>query len=382
MRLAFFGRQSAFDYFHIGGTESLTRRLARSLTTACDVAAVDYVMFHAPSSRDEVVMPGVRVRHFRTYDGAERALPEYDHIVSLHLSPKERLRYAAFRARMGDRLRFHAFRTGWPSPRWKEPLMLLDLQLAPPNGCVFALSPRIYRRIKRWARRPFVMLPVVPDDMYVQPANKSDGAVLRVSYAGRVDPGKGAGDVAALFLRLAGRPGLRCRFYSYTFEKPSDEEREILESLASLPAGVFVEVKYTHYTPETDRLLQGALADTDVLLLPYRDITSTADTPFLLTEGMASLCAVVLPRSADLPKVYGQSPFYLDPGDPVDSMTDIISRAPGWLKAERTRLAERNRELNYGANASAKALHAAMTGSLQPTELEWPRSLMTYGGRP
>jgi hypothetical protein len=191
MKIVFFGLQRAFDYNHIGGSESITRRLAKQLTQDNDIEAVDYVFFGAPRMETQSVMPKISVRYFSAYADATKALLDYDHVVSLYLSPPERIPYMAFRIRYRQRIQFHALVTQWRSAPLKRLLWLADLQLVPPNGAVFAISPRLYASVKQWARRPFLMLPPVPDDWFLRAADKPTRSALRVTYVGRVDPGKG-----------------------------------------------------------------------------------------------------------------------------------------------------------------------------------------------
>src|SRR3990172_11387975 len=145
MRIAFFGQQSAFDYNHIGGSESITRRLAKQLTETCDSEGVDYVLFHAPRTEEQIVTPRVRVRYFQTYAEAARALlAGYDHVVSLHLPRQERARYALVRAMQHHRLKFHAFRTMFNPSSAKGCLGLVVFFLSPLNGRLFEFSPGFF----------------------------------------------------------------------------------------------------------------------------------------------------------------------------------------------------------------------------------------------
>ena len=381
MRIAFFGLQSAFDYNHIGGSESLTRRLAKQLTQDNDVEAVDYVFFHAPRTETQSVMPRVSVRYFLTYADAAKALLDYDHVVSLYLSPPERIPYMAFRAHHRHRIHFHAFATMWRRSPLKRLLILADLQLVPLNGALFAISPRLYVQVRSWARRPFLMLPPVPDDWFLGVADKPIHSPIRVTFIGRIDPGKGAAEATELFYRLEDDKRFSCRFLGYTYEqgRVSRMEEEIYRRLKALPAGTFVESNYTCYSPQVDQVVQNAMAETDILLLPYRDVSSTADMPLVLMEGMASLCALILPQSAaNLPLVYGPSKFYIHGEDWVESMMEIISSAGVLLNEERERSQARNAQLNFGSAASAQAFKRVLLGQEQPRQADWPLNLLTF----
>ena len=383
MRIAFFGLQKAFAYNHIGGSESIARRLAKQLTQDGDVEAVDYVFYGAPRTETQKAMPRTHVRYFSSYADAANALLDYDHVVSLYLSPPQRIPYMVFRARHRHRIHFHAFATMWRRSPLKRLLMLADLQLVPLNGAMFAISPRLYALVKRWARRPFLMLPPVPDEWFLCPADKPIHDPIRVTFVGRVDPGKGATEATALFYRLKDDRRFLCRFLGYTFEqrRVSRTEEELHRRLKALPAGTFVESNYTSYSPQVDQVVQKAMAETDVLLLPYRDVSSTADMPLVLMEGMASLCALIIPQSAaDLPQVYGPSQFYIRGEDWVEDMLEIISSASALLNEERVRLQARNAQLNFGAAASVQAFKRVLLGQERPRVGAWPNNILTFRG--
>ncbi|MEM4216729.1 MAG: hypothetical protein QXZ09_01760 [Candidatus Methanomethylicaceae archaeon] len=380
MRIAFFGYKAAFDYNHIGGTESITRRLAKQLLRGDDVEAMDYVFYGAPKRETQNPMPKLKVRYFATYAEAAKALLNYDHVVSLYLLPRDRILYAAFRARHAHRIQFHALVTQWRNAPLKRLLWLSDLQMLPPNGAVFAISPRLYERVKRWAKRPFLLLPPVPDEWFLRASEKPAGSPLRVSFIGRVDPGKGAAEAIELFYRLRDDKRFSCHFYGYLYEqgRVSQVERELYGRLKALPRGSFVEANYTRYSPQVDQAVQRALAETDVLLLPYRDVASTADMPLVFLEGMASLCALILPQSAaDLPQVYGPSRFYIRGNEWVESMLEILCSANGFLDEERRRLEVRNAELNFGVSAATEAFKRALLGKETPRIGTWPDNLLT-----
>jgi glycosyltransferase involved in cell wall biosynthesis len=381
VRISFFGLQQAFDYRHIGGSESITRRLAKQLSQDDDIEAVDYVYFGAPRTETQRVMTRTSVRYFSAFADAARALLGYDHVVSLYLTPRTRIPYIAFRTRQRDRIQFHALVTQWRGAPLKRLLWLADLQLVPPNGAVFAISPRLLALVKRWARRPFLMLPPVPDDWFLRVSDKPIHSLLRVTYVGRVDPGKGAAEAVELFYRLKNDKRFSCRFLGYLYEpgRVSGTEEELYRLLKALPAGTFVESNYTTYSPQLDQIARNAMAETDVLLLPYRDVSSTADMPLVFMEGMASLCALVIPQSAaDLPQVYGPSPFYIRGEDWVKCITEILASAGDWLEEERQRSEERNARLNFGAAAAAKAFKRVLLGKERPRVEPWPRNLLTF----
>jgi len=263
----------------------------------------------------------------------------------------------------------------------KRMLGSADLRIVPLNGALFVISPRLYNMVKQWAQRPFLMLPPAPDDWFLRAADKTTHSPLRISFIGRIDPGKGAKEAVDLFYRIKDNNKLSCRFYGYTFEQGriSKAEEELYRRLKALPAGTFVESCYTTYMPEVDQEIKKAMAETDILLLPYRAVSSTADMPLVFMEGMASLCTLVIPQvAADLPEVYGPSKFYIQKEELVDEMDHIITSAGSILEEERRRSEERNALLNFGLAATATLFKRALLGEERPRKGEWPENLLSY----
>ena len=87
------------------------------------------------------------------------------------------------------------------------------------------------------------------------------------------------------------------------------------------------------------------LRDTDILLLPYQKLSSTIDTPVLLLEGMASLCAILTRPLGDIPEIYGASRLLLS--EPA-AAAPIILESRDFLEEERQRIRRRNQELGFG----------------------------------
>jgi len=178
--------------------------------------------------------------------------------------------------------------------------------------------------------------------------------------------------------RLLDDKRVQFRIYSYHFGYLSEAEEKIYMHLKALPAGIFFESDYMRYSPEVDERVWRVLQETDVLILPYRDITSTADMPLLVMEGMASLCTIAMPPAGDLPTVYGPSRFFITGDNWVESMLEIMRSAPKLLGEERERLHARNVQLNNRSSTSARAFKQALLGELPPRNTTWPENVLTF----
>ena len=112
-------------------------------------------------------------------------------------------------------------------------------------------------------------------------------------------------------------------------------------------------------------------------------VNYTLQPNFIFNDGDFTMSVAIadFDLDGDLDAVFGNYdyPYEFDGDNPVNEMRNLIAMAPGLLSAERRRLATRNRELNYGASATARAFRAALLGRLRPQGKHWPLNLLTYG---
>lgn len=362
MRIAFFGLRSAFDYHQIGGVESCIRRLAAQLGAQGD--RVEYLLFGA--DRTQVVQVpdcGLTLRYFSTFGEALNSLKAgYDHVVTVYIPPKVRPLFALFRLQQRANVRFHLIRFGFPRSRLKGLLSLVDYAFL--YQCVFAISPRVLRAVERPSSSAVLLLPPVSQDYFLDPEDKPTQATLKIAFAGRVDVGKGIEEVIDLFLKLQANPGVETTIYGYySAEADTSNSRGTYEWLRSQSEIKYVDSDRESYSPGAEGRLRAALRETDVLVLPYRQLSSTIDTPMLLLEGMASLCAIVIRRVGDIPYIYGESDFLL-PGDGnLDQAFDwLVNISKDRLAAERLRVWERNQSLDFGAAKTVARFRQALAG--------------------
>ena len=114
MRIAFFGSYQCFDYYHIGGCDSIARRLGAEL--AKRGVKVDFVHFNCPKEVVETTPEEITLRYFRTLEATlEHLSGRYDHILNFHVPFKQRLAWMRFRRQESKRTRFHIhiMFTGW-----------------------------------------------------------------------------------------------------------------------------------------------------------------------------------------------------------------------------------------------------------------------------
>jgi glycosyltransferase involved in cell wall biosynthesis len=119
-------------------------------------------------------------------------------------------------------------------------------------------------------------------------------------------------------------------------------------------------MKREAYSEDIDDRMRQILHQTDILVLPYRTLSSSIDTPLLLLEGMASLCAIVTRDQNHIREVYGDSLFLLKQNlanwkwQLQNQNMELI------LKKERDRLWRQNQLLSFRSSSVAHTLREAL----------------------
>lgn len=359
MKIAFFGIHYACNYFHIGGTDSFVRRIAIELVRNHS-DTVDYVLYGSPAKDDVQIMPRLRIRYFTTLDEALSALSSYEHVIAIYLPPRDRVRFTYFRVRCHYPIRFHVVYFSWPDSRVKRELMFTDSRLAPFNGRVFTISPRQYRSVQRWCASPVLLWPPVPEEYFVTPDSKPKSSRLRITWIGRIDPGKGIQEAVDLFRELVSDPTIEltmCGHRWTTCVETSELHRWLLEQ-KEFP---YIDTEYAEHSPEVEQAVGEMLQHSDMLVLPYRKLSSTIDMPLLLLEAMAALCAVAHKPMGDIATVYGNSHFLLSKEeDFVKGAYDLIEHISPSIANEQRRLFEHNRKLSFDVATVTKRFRCAL----------------------
>lgn len=357
MKIAFFGIYGSFDYFKIGGVESLSRRLATGLIHAGHEA--DFVIYGAPAIEHQVVEAGIGLHYFCELKTALKFLTQqYDQIITLHLPLRDRLSYLSFRRLQQSRLRFHQVYFNWPDSLAKRKAAFLEARLCPFNGRLFCVSPRQYHYVRRWSDRAVLLLPPVWESYFLEPEAKPEHDKLRVTYIGRTEPGKGIEDVIYLWNKLKDQPQVEMEVHGFHHQN-SQGGAKFHEWLSRQNGLHYFYTPFEGYSPEVDTNLARILHDTDILVLPYQKLSSTIDTPVLLLEGMATLCAIMTRKMGDIPNLYGPSPFILEGPDEMTDMVNRMTGSPELLTMERQRIFQRNANLDFATErVTARLLQA------------------------
>jgi glycosyltransferase involved in cell wall biosynthesis len=353
MNLAFLGLKQAFDFSQIGGTESFTRRLSTELIK--NNAKVDYILYGGREN-NKFESAGISLNYFASFNDALKAVEKnaYDHIITIYLLPKDRIKYALFRENKNKLIRFHFIYFGWPDSLLKRKLYFSEARFFPYNGKLFCISKRQYEYASQWSKNAVYLLPPVPESYFLRPDKKPTNEKIKVTFLGRIDPGKGINEVIEIFKALKGNGRFECSIYGIHI--PEHKESLFIHIwLRSQEEIKYIEVERQKYSPAVDTFVSTTLKKTDVFIQPYQRLSSTIDTPLLLLESMASLCAVLTKPFGNIPDIYGKSIFLIQPKnfarDTIKLLKDISIDD---LVKERERIYERNNTLNFKPAELAK----------------------------
>ncbi|MBE0427873.1 MAG: glycosyltransferase family 4 protein [Nitrospirae bacterium] len=353
MKIVFLSLKQALDYFQIGGTESFARRLSNGLIQKG--IEVDYILYGDKENRELISNQGITLKYFKSFDGVLNAIyGRYDHIVTIYLLPKDRLKYAIFRRSNTKSTSFHFIYFGWPDSTIKRSLYFSEARFFPYNGKLFCISQRQYKYVSRWADNAVYLLPPVPEDYFLKPEEKPVNDMIKITFLGRIDQGKGINEVIEIFNALRDKDKFECSIYGIHIPEHR-ESLKIHNRLRNQKEIKYIEVDRQKYSPAVDDFVKNILKETDIFIQPYQRLSSTIDTPLLLLEAMASLCVVVTKPFGNIPDVYGKGKFLVYPenfsANAIELLKNITSEDLG---EERKRLYEQNLSLNYKAADVAK----------------------------
>ena len=354
MKIAFFGAYKSFDYHQIGGTESFVRRLSIKLGQQYE-CRICYIFYGANEAKENDISSSLSLKYFKSFDDALNAIAgRYEHVIVIYLLPKDRLKYAYFRRKNKNSIFFHFIYFGWPDSLIKRNLYFSEARLFPYNGKLFCISQRQHEYISKWAKNAVYILPPVPEDYFLRPEDKPLNNKIRITFLGRIDPGKGINEVIEIFKALKGNNKFECSIYGIHI--PEDKKSlEIHNWLKKQNEIKYIEVDRQGYSPEVEGFARGVLKETDIFILPYQRLSSTIDTPLLLLEAMASLCAVITKPFGNIPQIYGESKFLVPEKNFISCVINLLkSISVDEILKERERLYEQNKRLNFKADRIAR----------------------------
>ena len=359
MKIAFFGSYHSFDYYNIGGTDSIARRLAKELLSRDDEVA--FIHFGSPLDKHEVASDGISLFYFRLIDHSLSSIAgNFDHIITIYIPPLYRHRWILFRKKESWRTRFHFLYTCRHESLAKRILGHAEARLFPYNGLLFCVSPRLYKEIGRFFSRATLLYPPVPENYFLKPDDKNNNERLCITYLGRIDPGKGTSIALNFFQYLAKKDSsIETRICGFPW-KHRPASVQLHEQLLNQKLVPYIPSEYKKYSPNVDVNLREILRKTDVLFLPYKKLSSTIDTPLVLLEGMAHLCAVMTSPLGDIPTVYGTKDWMVRDINEKRACLYKLKMLKAQISKERTRLLQQCKQLKFNQRNIAEQFLAAL----------------------
>ena len=343
--IVFFAYNNSFSYYNIGGTDSNIRRLANKLID--DGNRVCFVHYGCENENCEEINSIFSIRNFQNLVSAlEFIASESSNVISIYLRKQDRLKYAIFRKKNNNIL-FHHYYFTWPENTIRRYAMTLDSKLVRFSGVSFCVSGRLNSLMQRRKLDSILLLPPVPSDYFLDLKCKDyNPDIIRVAFLGRVDIGKGILEAVDLLRLLNNEGGYDCLISGFPWLNKSDTVKIHNELLLQNDIK-YLPVQYEQWSPAVCAELRDKLKNIDILILPYKQLSSTIDMPLLLLEAMANLCVVITPNIGDMHEVYGESCFNLPGSWDTDVVLSIITQNKINILQERERVYKRCQDLYF-----------------------------------
>jgi len=336
VNIAFFGWVNACDPSRLGGTEALVRRLALGLSHRGHTVSV--VMYGTKNNqiRDDFFGEPMTCRYFRSFSDALRELVSLKctTVIKTYIHKRHCLQYLAFRRRQQERMRFLTILMSGPDRMLKERLgMMLKAKYC---NTVLAVSPTLATALQECGTHAVWLPPPVPDEYFASPRDGRKARVV-VSFLGRIDPNKGLHEVSSVFEALSrtDRFDLRIKGYYIPDNPESVQLHERLQRLAGVEYSA--EAQDSCYDPRREQEVLRYLLQTDVLVLPYRNLTGTLGLPLIVLEGLAARCLVISRDVGDISRIVARNDLLMHRPHDLREKLERLSSVEA-VEAERARL--------------------------------------------
>ncbi len=328
--MVFFNFRNTISPQRVGGLDTVARAIA-DLAVA-EGLVVEHVSYGWSASERGDNCFGLRFSDL--VEALQYIAHKADVVISFYIDPASRLRFARFRRRHRKRIRFAVYLSVWNPSALRRNLSMVELWLRYDGG-VYCASERLTSLARRFDRRASLLYPLTRS---VSPSAHQERSLqpLRLNFSGRFDPRKGLYEAIDIMRHARQLIPCDCTVSGYFW--PDDRvEKEVRDRLADNPWIKVHETGVEAWSEEVEKRLERQLAETDIMLLPYRSLSSTVDTPLLLLEAMALKCVVYLPSSARRP-LRG---LVLNPGlpSPADDAPEKVAEWIADLASDRDLLA-------------------------------------------
>lgn len=355
MLICFLGLNCVFDFKQIGGTDSFMRRLINELLKQNVNLKIKCIFYSAFNEEEVSHNHRLSFIYFKTFKKALHYISQInpEQVICTYILPKDRINFAIFREKH-KKIKFNNIIFFYPESPLKRFIKFLEFRLFPYNGKVFCISNRQYKYLKRFCNNAVYLLPPVPEDYFLNLEDKPLNDRIKITFLGRIDPRKGINEVIEIFRSLKDNPIFECEIYGIHI--PQDKDAlNIHNWLKSQNKIKYVELERQGYSPEVEEMVKKVLKNTDILIQPYKNLDSTVDTPLLLLESMASLCAFMTTPVGNIPEIYRDSEFVINYKKFVpESLKLLQNLSYATILEERKKIFKRINELECRSSKIAK----------------------------
>lgn len=295
-KVAFFGLHAGFDFFRIGGCESIVRRLSIQLSKkGKKVYVLTYENEEANTQKYECINI-IRVKELTDALNYIETNAIKD-VVSISLGWGDKFKINKWL--LTNKIRIHYLITNYKPNILKRVVSALEASVTCRRGKVFVISERLKKGY--FFRSNLRLVPPPVDDSFFFNHDESlENAKYRIAFMGRLDYGKGA-DIAIDFFKSGLLPKDQFEFFVYGYtSKFFPESLELHKIIINDREINYIETKHETYSKKADEFLKEVGRKTDIFLLPYRFMHSSIDTPLVPLELIAQGKLLVLGRFDEL----------------------------------------------------------------------------------
>lgn len=362
MKFAFIGYQDCFDLFHIGGTDSIIRRISKELIqNGNKVYLINYGYENHSITEIQENLIQVRAKSFNQLISFLEE-NEIQEALAFYLRWPDRV-YLGWRSFFNKKIKFHTLLTGYHDNFFKRFLLNLQTIFTFQNGSIYSVSARLNKSVKKLSSKAVLLFPPVEDDFFLDQIKRLEKPKIRIAYMGRLDYGKGA-DRAIDFFKKTNLSESEFEFFVYAYPWKSDPQSMVWhDELNQQNRITYIETKHKLYTPALDEFLKETIDNVDIFILPYRYLNSTIDTPLVPLEIMARNKIFLTTDLEEIKDIIPNTDLLIAPNEwNVENIEEKIRFCVDTLASRRKEILEFKQQLNYSTSSITQKLLSDLAG--------------------
>ena len=311
MKLGFYAYYKSFDFFRIGGTDSVIRRLSFGLIKIKENIQIKYILYGFKNEtirvNDNLELIYIKnFQHSLLYIKDEK----FDHIINSWLLRKDRRIFHSFAKKNFNSTKFHYLIFFYPNTIFKKIMKFYELILLRTNGKNFVVSQRQKKLLNPFDKNLSIINPPVDKSYFLENIN-TQNKKIKISFLGRIDPRKGIDKVINIFQQIQHLNLFELNIHGIHI--PDDKEAvKIHNWLMNQKKINYFQVEREKFSNKIDKMVVNVLRDTDIFIQPYKNLDSTVDTPLLIIESLACNCIVLSSKLQSVENINGDSDYLLD----------------------------------------------------------------------